>query len=169
MILATISRALPYTESRPQSLRDSLWGALNVPTSTHCAGEPLWHKQPSSGREKKSSLKLAGLPTRPMMGPPAGSAPPRQGPSLLRPPRRMSARARSSIERSAHTTCARWSLASAHAATSTKTPRWRWYARSCTPLAPSATLPGLDLALSTRAPGLPGREYVRLDRENAGF
>ena len=28
---------------------------------------------------------------------------------------------------------------------------------------------GLDLALSTRAPGLPGREYVRLDRENAGF
>ena len=27
---------------------------------------------------------------------------------------------------------------------------------------------GLDLALSTRAPGLPGREYVRLDGENAG-
>ena len=23
--------------------------------------------------------------------------------------------------------------------------------------------------ISTRAPGLPGREYVRLDRENAGF
>ncbi|HKH79324.1 MAG TPA: DUF5615 family PIN-like protein [Solirubrobacteraceae bacterium] len=30
-------------------------------------------------------------------------------------------------------------------------------------------LTSLDLALSTRAPGLPGREYVRLDRENAGF
>ena len=75
------------------------------------------------------------------------------------PPRRMSARARSSIGRSVHTTCARWSLESARVAILTKTLRWRWCARSCTPLALSATL--LDVARRR------GRQRARLRRSRA--
>jgi hypothetical protein len=55
------------------------------------------------------------------------------------PPKRTSARERSSIGLSVHMTYARWSLESARVATLTKTLRWLWHARSCTPLALSAT------------------------------